>query len=334
MPWNFPFWQVIRFAAPALAAGNAVLLKHASNVPQCALAVEDVFRRAGAPPGVFQTLLIEASQVEGVLRDTRVAAATLTGSEGAGSSVASIAGSVLKKSVLELGGSDPFMVLPSADIAAAAAAAARGRTVNAGQSCIASKRFIVVEACAAEFEKLLVREMQTLKVGSPLSEDTDIGPLATAQVLADVHEQVTDAVKRGARIATGGTPVAGAGWFYPPTVLLEVDTESSVWQDEVFGPVAPVVRVTDAQAALALANNSRYGLGASVWTINRDEVVRFTEELQCGMVFVNAIVHSDVRLPFGGIKRSGFGRELADLGLHEFTNAKTIRIPAALSEGL
>ena len=329
MPWNFPFWQVIRFAAPALMAGNAALLKHASNVPQCALAIEDVFLRAGLARGVFQSLLLSAARVESVIASDKIAAVTLTGSERAGSNVAALAGKHLKKSVLELGGSDPFIVLASADVAATAAMAARARTVNSGQSCIAAKRFIVVDSVAPQFEEALVKEMNSLRVGDPMRDDTEIGPLATEQVLADVERQVLESVRRGARIATGGRRLDGKGLFYPPTVLLNVDGESPVCTEEVFGPIAPVLRVKDAAAALALANDTQYGLGASVWTSDKSEADIFTRELQSGMVFVNAVVHSDARLPFGGVKRSGYGRELGKSGLREFVNVKTIRVRAA-----
>ncbi len=333
MPWNFPFWQVFRFAAPALVAGNAAVLKHASNVPQCALAIESVFLRAGFPEGVFQTLLLPASRVERVIADGRIAAVALTGSETAGSQVASIAGKHLKKTVLELGGSDPFIILSSANIQATAIAAAKARTVNSGQSCIAAKRFIVVDSVAAEFEKAFVRAMAALRVGDPRSEASEIGPLATAQVLADVERQVNETVRLGARLATGGARLDSSGYYYPPTVLLDVDPAAPVCTEEVFGPVAPVLRVPNAAAALTLANNTRYGLGASVWTDNQSEIEMFTHGIESGMVFVNSIVQSDPRLPFGGVKRSGYGRELGETGIHEFVNIKTIRVREAPAAG-
>jgi succinate-semialdehyde dehydrogenase/glutarate-semialdehyde dehydrogenase len=326
MPWNFPFWQVVRFAAPALAAGNASVLKHASNVPQCALAIEDVFLRAGLPEGVFQTFLLPSSRMDKLIADDRIAAVTLTGSEAAGRHVASVAGMHLKKTVLELGGSDPFIVLESADIARTAAEAARARTVNSGQSCIAAKRFIVVEKVAREFAAAFTREMAALRVGDPLHENTDIGPLATEQVLNDVERQVDESVKLGAQITTGGTRITGPGHFYAPTVLVDVPSEAPVCNEEVFGPVAPVLAVANNDAALSLANSSRFGLGGSVWTRDEKEAEYFVNELACGMVFVNAAVHSDPRLPFGGIKRSGYGRELSEPGMHEFVNIRTVRV--------
>ncbi len=328
MPWNFPFWQVIRFAAPALVAGNAAVLKHASNVPQCAMAIEHLFTKAGFPDGVFQTLLISAARVERVIQDNRIAGVALTGSEGAGSQVAAVAGKHLKKTVLELGGSDPFIVLDSANIKATAAMAAKARTVNSGQSCIAAKRFIVTQNVADEFESAFVAAMSALQVGDPMKESTDVGPLATEQVLTDVERQVSDSLKQGAILATGGKRLEGTGFFYAPTVLLNVSPDAPVCTEEVFGPVAPVLRVSDAAAALALANNSRYGLGASVWTNDQNEIDYFTNGIESGMVFVNNIVQSDPRLPFGGIKRSGYGRELGETGIHEFVNIKTIRVRA------
>jgi succinate-semialdehyde dehydrogenase/glutarate-semialdehyde dehydrogenase len=332
MPWNFPFWQVIRFAAPALVAGNVAVLKHATNVPQCALAIESVLAQAGFPQGVFQVVLLPAARVEPIIADERVAAVTLTGSERAGSEVASAAGRHLKKSVLELGGSDPFVVLPSADIRLAARMAATARTVNSGQSCIAAKRFIVVESIARDFQAAFVDAMRSLRTGDPTRDDTQVGPLATAQVLHDVERQVGAARAAGARVALGGERPRGKGFFFPPTVLLDVDPGSPVCTEEVFGPVAPVLVARDVGHALTLANTSRYGLGASVWTTDRREMEMFTRELESGMVFVNAVVHSDARLPFGGVKRSGYGRELGKTGMREFVNVKTIRVreePAA-----
>ena len=333
MPWNFPFWQVVRFAAPALAAGNAALLKHASNVPQCALAIEDIFTRAGFPEGVFQTLLIPASRVDAILCDDRIAAVSLTGSESAGSQVAATAGRNIRKSVLELGGSDAFVVLASVDAKSTALQAARARTVNSGQSCIAAKRFIVVDSIADEFQKHFTDAMAALRLGDPMEEGTDIGPLATEQVLQDVERQVRDSVSCGARIATGGARLARPGYFFPPTVLIDVPRNASAVREEVFGPVAPVLRVRNATEALAVANDSRFGLGASVWTQDRKEADLFCYELQAGMVFVNGIVHSDPRLPFGGVKKSGYGREVGDVGMHEFMNIKTIRVRGVQEAG-
>ena len=326
MPWNFPFWQVVRFAAPALAAGNVGLLKHASNVPGCALALQDLFRRAGAPDGVFQTLLVDSADVQRIIADARVAAVTLTGSEGAGSDVAGAAGRHLKKTILELGGSDPFIVLPSADIDRAAEIAAKARVVGNGQSCIAAKRFIVADAVYDRFAAAFVERMRALVVGDPADEATDVGPLATAAVRAQVAKQVTESVAAGARVLLGGTVPAGPGSFYPPTVLADVPTSAPAAREEVFGPVAALFRVADAAAALARANDSTFGLGASVWTRDRDEATWFARELQAGSVFVNAMVASDARFPFGGVKRSGYGRELGPFGLRELVNVKTVRM--------
>ena len=326
MPWNFPFWQVIRFAAPAVAAGNVGVLKHASNVPQCAVAIERLFREAGAPEGVFQTLLVGSDAVATILADDRVAAATLTGSEAAGRTVAEHAGKHIKKTVLELGGSDPFIVMPSADLGAAVATAVRARTINNGQSCIAAKRFIVHERVADEFERRFVAAMAKLVVGDPMDERTEVGPLASAQIRDDLHAQVQGTVRMGARVATGGKPRDGAGFYYEPTVLLDVPEESPAAREELFGPVAPVFRARDAAHAVAIANSSRFGLGASAWTSDRDETHRFARELDAGTVFVNGMVASDSRFPFGGVKASGYGRELSALGMREFLNAKTVRI--------
>jgi succinate-semialdehyde dehydrogenase / glutarate-semialdehyde dehydrogenase len=333
MPWNFPFWQVIRFAAPALCAGNAGLLKHASNVPQCALALEALFRDAGAPEGVFTTLLVESRQVESIIADPRVAAVTLTGSEGAGSHVGAAAGRHLKKSVLELGGSDPFVVMPSADVALAARTAVTARTINNGQSCIAAKRFIVHEAVYDEFARLFVDGMRALRVGDPMAPDTRVGPLATASIRDDLHDQVRRTVAAGGRVLCGGEPAEGPGYYYAPTVLGDVPRDSAAAREELFGPVAPLFRVADVDEAIRVANDTPYGLGANAWTRDPDEARRFEEELATGSVFINGHVASDPRLPFGGVKRSGYGRELGDIGMREFTNVKTVRVAKGAGAG-
>ena len=326
MPWNFPFWQVFRFAAPALMAGNVALLKHASNVPQCALAIETIFADAGYPDDVFQTLLIGAAQASDVLDDERVAAVTLTGSEAAGSAVASRAGARIKKSVLELGGSDPFIVLPSADVAEAARVAVAARIVNNGQSCIAAKRFIVTEPVADEFTTRFVEGMKALRVGDPLDPEVQVGPLATADIARTLAAQVKRTVDAGARLLTGGTLLPGPGNYYAPTVLTDVPRKSPAYHEELFGPVAALFRVRDAAEALAIANDTTFGLGASVWTRDAAERARFVDEVESGMVFFNGMVASDPRLPFGGVKHSGYGRELSEYGAREFTNIKTIWI--------
>jgi succinate-semialdehyde dehydrogenase / glutarate-semialdehyde dehydrogenase len=326
MPWNFPFWQVIRFAAPALTAGNVALLKHASNVPQCALAIEEIFSRAGAPDGVFQALLVGSDAVPRILGDPRVAAATLTGSEGAGSSVASTAGRHIKKTVLELGGSDPFIVMPSADVPLAADTAVRARIINSGQSCIAAKRFIVHRAIADDFERRFVSAMASLKVGDPMSLETRVGPLASEQLVRELDEQVQRTVRAGARVLTGGARLDGPGWFYAPTVLTNIPSDSPAYRDELFGPVASVFRAVDIDDAIRIANDTRFGLASSAWSRDAAEIDRFATELEAGTVFVNGMVASDPRFPFGGIKASGYGRELGAYGLREFTNVKTVRI--------
>ncbi|MFG1803751.1 NADP-dependent succinic semialdehyde dehydrogenase [Micromonospora carbonacea] len=326
MPWNFPVWQVLRFAAPALMAGNAGLLKHASNVPQTALYLGELFTRAGFPRGAFATLLIGAAQVEGVLRDDRVAAATLTGSEAAGRSVARIAGDALKKTVLELGGSDPFLVLPSADVARAAATAVRARCQNNGQSCIAAKRFIVHTDVYDEFVAAFAEGMAALRVGDPAEPGTDVGPIATESGRAELEELVADAVARGATVLTGGARPDGPGWFYPPTVLADVDPSMRLHLEETFGPVATVYRVPDLDAALDLANATAFGLGAVVWTTDEAERARCVAELESGAVTVNGMTTSYPELPFGGVKTSGYGRELAAAGIREFCNLKAVWI--------
>ena len=326
MPWNFPLWQVIRFAAPALMAGNVGLLKHASNVPQTALRLQDVFLEAGFPQDVFQTLLIGSDAIEKVLTDTRVVAATLTGSEGAGRSVAEIAGREIKKTVLELGGSDPFVVMPSADLTRAAAVATTARCQNNGQSCIAAKRFIVHADAAEEFQRRFVENMSSLVVGDPTDERTDVGPLATEQGLRDVEEVVNDAVGKGAQVLCGGQRPDHPGWFYPPTVITGVTPDMRMYREEVFGPVAQLYAVPDIDAAIRLANDTAFGLASNAWTGDRAEQARFIDELEAGQVFINGMTTSYPQLPFGGVKNSGYGRELSGLGIREFCNAKTVWI--------
>ncbi|MDQ1679552.1 MAG: succinate-semialdehyde dehydrogenase / glutarate-semialdehyde dehydrogenase [Frankiaceae bacterium] len=329
MPWNFPLWQCFRFAAPALMAGNVGLLKHASNVPQTAMLIEDVLRRAGFPAGVFQTLLVGSDAVEAIIADPRVVAVTLTGSEAAGRSVAAIAGRELKKTVLELGGSDPFIVLPSADLERAATVAVTARVQNNGQSCIAAKRFIVHTEVADEFARLFVEKMRALTVGDPTTEGTDIGPLATEQGRRDVVDYIADARRHGANILCGGEAPDGPGWFYPPTVVAGITPQMRMHREEVFGPVASLYVVPDLDAAIALANDSPYGLGSNAWTEDEAERGRLIDELDAGQVFINGMTTSYPELPFGGVKASGYGRELADVGLREFCNAKTVWIGEA-----
>ncbi|HEY2312520.1 MAG TPA: NADP-dependent succinic semialdehyde dehydrogenase [Streptosporangiaceae bacterium] len=326
MPWNFPLWQVMRFAAPALMAGNCGLLKHASNVPQTALFLDDLFARAGFPSGTFQTLLVGSARVESILRDERVVAATLTGSGPAGQSVAAIAGSEIKKVVLELGGSDPFIVMPSADLGQAAQVAAFARCINNGQSCIAAKRFIVHDAIYDEFEQLFVKEMSGKVVGDPMREDTEVGPLASEQQRDDVEDLVADAAALGARVLCGGAAPDRPGFYYPPTVLAAVTPEMRAFGEEVFGPVATLYRVSDIDEAINLANATEFGLGANAWTNDGAERSRLIRDLAAGMVFINGNVTSYPQLPFGGVRHSGHGRELFSQGIREFCNIKTVWI--------
>jgi len=326
MPWNFPFWQVFRFAAPALMAGNVGLLKHASNVPQCALAIEGIFLEAGFPEGVFQALLIGSGQVDAVLGDPRIVAATLTGSEQAGIQVGMGAAKRIKKVVLELGGSDPFIIMPSANLDAAVETGVFARIQNNGQSCIAAKRFIVAEPIADEFERKFVAKMEGLKVGDPIDEKTELGPLSTPDGVRDLDADVQKTVKAGARVLTGGYPLKRPGNFYAPTVLTNIPENSPAYGEELFGPVASIFRVQDQDEAIRLANDVRFGLGASVWTNDGKERERFINEIEAGMVFVNKMVASDPRIPFGGVKASGHGRELSAVGMREFLNAKTVWI--------
>jgi succinate-semialdehyde dehydrogenase/glutarate-semialdehyde dehydrogenase len=326
MPWNYPFWQVFRFIAPGLMAGNVGVLKHASNVPQCALKIEEVVHRAGFPEGAFQTLLVGVKEVDAILNDSRIQAATLTGSEEAGVQVGVSAAKRIKKVVLELGGSDPFIVMPSANLEDAVATAVKSRVGNNGQSCIAAKRFIIAEEIAEKFERAFVAKMEGLKIGDPFDEKTDVGPLATASAVESLQADVQKSVEAGARVLTGGKPLGGPGNFYPPTVLTNVSKDSPAGCGELFGPVASMFRVKNAEEAIRVANDHRYGLGASAWTTDNRERDLFINELEAGMVFINQMVASDPRVPFGGVKRSGHGRELSVNGIREFTNVKTVWI--------
>ena len=324
MPWNFPFWQVFRFLAPALMAGNAAVLKHASNVCGCALAIEELIGAAGFPDGLLAALLIPSGRVMEVIQHPAVRAVTLTGSEQAGMAIAAAAGRELKKTVLELGGSDPLIVLADSDVDAVAASAAASRTINCGQSCIAAKRFIVEEPIADAFTEALVASMRRLKLGDPMDRANDLGPLARRDFADDLHRQVTRSTAAGARLLCGGKQPRRVGYYYPPTVLADVLPGMAAFDEETFGPVAPVIRARDADEAIALANHSAFGLGASIWTTDLARAERLAVELQAGCVFINETVKSDPRLPFGGVKRSGYGRELADVGMHEFVNIKTV----------
>jgi succinate-semialdehyde dehydrogenase/glutarate-semialdehyde dehydrogenase len=332
MPWNFPFWQVFRFAAPALMAGNVGLLKHASNVPQCALAIEEIFRRAGFPEGCFQTLLIGSDRVELVISDPRVMAVTLTGSVGAGSSVAAAAGKEIKKSVLELGGSDPFIVMPSADLDQAVATAVQARVINNGQSCIAAKRFIVHQEIYDQFTQKFVAAMGALKVGDPMDPTTDVGPLALESLVRDLEQQVNETVQMGALVLLGGHRLSRSGNFFAPTVLADIPPGSPAFQDELFGPVASIFRAENMADAIRIANNSKFGLGASAWTNDEAEQQLFIDRIESGLAFINSMVASDPRIPFGGVKQSGYGRELSHFGIREFVNIKTVSIQSAQSK--
>ncbi|MDQ6858756.1 MAG: NAD-dependent succinate-semialdehyde dehydrogenase [Chloroflexota bacterium] len=330
MPWNYPFWQVIRFLAPALMAGNAALLKHASNVPQCALAIQEAVRDAGFPPDLMRTLLVSGAAIEPAIADDRVRAVTLTGSTDTGARIAELAGRHVKKAVLELGGSDPFIVLRDADVAAAAATATKARFQNAGQSCIAAKRFLVEEPIAADFERRFAAAISALRVGDPLDPATDVGPLARGDLRETLERQVSESVRMGARVVVGGTKRRGTGWFYEPTLLADVTEDMPVLREETFGPVAALLTVPDADEAIRIANSSPYGLGAALWTADEEAARALARRIESGSVFINGMVASDPRLPFGGVKKSGYGRELSSFGIREFVNVQTIWIgPAA-----
>lgn len=326
MPWNFPFWQLMRFAAPALMAGNTAILKHASNVPQCALAAEEMFRDAGFPAGVFQTVLVSGPEATRMIEDSRIAAVTLTGSEEAGSIVAATAGKLVKKAVLELGGSDPFIVLEDADLEAAVETGVRARFQNAGQSCIAAKRFVIVDSVFDEFERRYVQAVEKLRVGDPMERTTQIGPLARDDLRDALEKQVHRSVTRGGRLMTGGERLHGRGYFFAPTVVSNVSPEMPLAREEVFGPVAALLRVANAEEAVRIANDCAYGLGSSVWTKDIPRARALARRIEAGMVFINGMVVSDPRLPFGGVKLSGYGRELADYGIREFVNIQTVWI--------
>jgi succinate-semialdehyde dehydrogenase/glutarate-semialdehyde dehydrogenase len=326
MPWNFPYWQVLRFAAPTLMAGNTALLKHASNVPQCALAIEDAFTRAGLPEGVFQTLLVGSGAIEKIVDDPRIHAVTLTGSEAAGQAVGARAGHNMKSSVLELGGADPFIVMPSADLNAAADGAVASRMLNAGQSCINAKRFIVHEQVADEFERLIVRRLEALVVGDPMDEATEVGPLSSLEAVKTIEQQVHDIVNAGGRVLTGGQRPDGPGAFYPPTAITDVPVDAPISKEEFFGPVALIFHARDADDAIRIANDSPFGLGGSAWTQDPEEKQRFVDEVETGMIYINKFSESNPAVPFGGIKTSGYGRECSVFGLHAFTNQKTVWI--------
>lgn len=326
MPWNFPYWQVFRFAAPALMAGNVGLLKHSSNVPMSALAIEEVFTKAGFPPNVFKTLLVGSSMIERIISHPKVKAATLTGSDGAGRKVASIAGRNLKKTVLELGGSDAFIVLKDADINQAAKTAVASRIINTGQSCIAAKRFIVVKEVIREFESRFISIVKGLKIGDPMDEQNDVGPIAREDLLLELDKQVQESVKMGARIAAGGKRLGMKGYFYPVTVLTNVTKGMPAYEQETFGPVAAIIQAEDEADAIKIANDTEFGLGANLWTQDIERAKRLAHSIEAGSVFINGMVHSDPRLPFGGVKNSGYGRELAQYGIKEFVNIKTVWI--------
>lgn len=330
MPWNFPFWQVIRAAAPVLMGGNTMVLKHASNIPQCALAMEECFREAGFPHGVFQTVLVSGSKTDKIIEDDRIRAVTLTGSEYTGSKVAEAAGRSIKKCVLELGGSDPFIVLADADIQAAATVAARARNQNTGQSCVAAKRFIVDEKIADQFERLFTEAVAQLKIGDPTQRDVQVGPVARGDLRDDLEDQVQRTIKEGAQVLIGGSRPEGKGYYYEPTILKDVTPEMTAFREETFGPVAAVIRVHGADEAIELANQSPYGLGSNLWTTNIENAKAMAKDIESGMVFINGMVASDPRIPFGGVKRSGYGRELSIFGIREFVNVQTVWIGPAV----